>query len=274
MEILDGIKVSKKIEEELKNKIKATLSIALIQINNDPNSGAYTKSITKKCKEFNIDVITRKFNNEKEEAIIKYIENLNSNKKINGIIISKPISSKYNEHRIINAISREKDIDGQTDINTIKLMNYEACFVPCTVLGIENILKYYKIDLKEKNITIINRSNTIGKPLLFRLLQNDCTVTICHSKTKNLKDICKNSDIIITAIGKKQYLDKNYISKNQVIIDAGITVEDGKIYGDVKYDEVAQYSSYITKVPGGVGPMTITAVIENLYKAYKKQNNS
>lgn len=265
MKILDGVKASQDIEKKLKNRIKNKLRIALIQINNDSSSNAYINSIIKKCQEFNIEVELKKFKNEAEEEIIKYIEKLNENSKINGIIISTPISSKYNKKRIINTISETKDIDGQTDINMIKLMNNENCFIPCTVLGIENILKYYKIDINEKNVTIINRSNTIGKPLMFRLLEKDCTVTICHSKTKKLKEICKQSDVIVTAIGKKQYLDRSYTSENQIIIDAGITVEEGKIYGDVKEDIDCLY---ITKVPGGIGKMTIISLIENLYNAY------
>ena len=252
MKILDGVKASQDIEKKLKNRIKNKLRIALIQINNDSSSNAYINSIIKKCQEFNIEVELKKFKNEAEEEIIKYIEKLNENSKINGIIISTPISSKYNKKRIINTISETKDIDGQTDINMIKLMNNENCFIPCTVLGIENILKYY-------------RSNTIGKPLMFRLLEKDCTVTICHSKTKKLKEICKQSDVIVTAIGKKQYLDRSYTSENQIIIDAGITVEEGKIYGDVKEDIDCLY---ITKVPGGIGKMTIISLIENLYNAY------
>lgn len=271
MKILDGVKASKDIEKELKSKIKKELKLAIIKTNNDSSSNSYINSIIKKCQEFNIEVILRYFEKESEEEIIKNIEKLNYDSKINGIIISKPIPSKYSEKRIVNAISEIKDIDGQTDINMIKLMNNEKSFIPCTVLGIENLLNYYKVNINEKKVTIVNRSNTIGKPLMFRLLEKDCTVTICHSKTKNLKDICKQSEVIITAVGKKHYLDKSYTTKNQIIIDAGITVEGNKIYGDVS-DEVQENCQYITKVPGGVGKMTIISLIENLYKAYKNQN--
>ncbi|MBR2588150.1 MAG: bifunctional 5,10-methylenetetrahydrofolate dehydrogenase/5,10-methenyltetrahydrofolate cyclohydrolase [Bacilli bacterium] len=271
MKVLDGVKASKEIEKELKNKIKDELELVIIQINDDKNSNIHIKNIIKKCDEFNIRVTLKNFYNEKEEEIINYIKKINDNPKVNGIIIDMPIIPKYNAHRIINMVAQIKDVDGQTDENMIKLMNNDSCFVPCTVLGIENILKYYKIDISEKKVTIINRSNVIGKPLLFRLLHDNCTVTLCHSKTKDLKNICKQSEIIITAIGKKHYLNKEYISKNQIIIDAGITTENNKVYGDVA-TEVQEDCLYITKVPGGVGQMTTISLIENLYKAYQIQN--
>lgn len=271
--LMDGNLVSNDISINLKEKKKIRPKLAILKINDNPATDVYIKNKIKKCKEFGIEVEVIKYNKDVNDSIIiDKINDLNNNKYINGIIVELPIYKNLDEYKIINAINSEKDVDGLTDINMTKLINNQECFVPCTVLGIEKLLKYYNIEIKGKKITIINRSNLIGKPLFFRLINNDCTVTICHSKSKNISKICKDSDIVITAIGIKKMIDDKYINENSIIIDAGIIKENNKIFGDVDFEKVNNNCSYLTKVPGGVGPVTIISLIENLYYAYSIQN--
>ena len=274
--ILDGIETSKKIENDLLEKIKKLDNkpkLAIFKINNDKSSNIYINQKIKKCKELNIDVELYEFNEDSNERdIINKINECNNDISINGIIVELPIYNKFDQHKIVNTINIEKDVDGLTDINMINLINNNKCFIPCTVLGIEKLLKYYNIDVTNKKIAIINRSNLIGKPLFYRLINKDCTVTICHSKTENTDKICKDSDIIVTAVGKKDLINKNYINNNSIIIDAGIIKIDNKIYGDVNYNDVIDNCSYLTKVPGGVGPMTVISLMTNIYDAYINQN--
>ena len=275
MKILDGIEVSKKIQNNLINKINELdikPKLVIFKINNDKSSNIYINQKIKKCKELNIDVELYEYNEEaNEKDIINKIEECNKDKSINGIIIELPIYNKFNQHKILNTIDINKDVDGLTDKNMINLINNNKCFIPCTVLGIEKLLDYYNIELNNKKVSIINRSNLIGKPLLYRLINKDSTVTICHSKTNNIEKICKESDIIVTAVGKKDLINKDYINNNSIIIDAGIIKVDGKIYGDVNYNDVEGRCAYITKVPGGVGPMTVISLMSNIYDAYINQ---
>ena len=273
--IMDSKNILNLIEKDLKKYTSKfnNIKLAVFKINDDKATEIYINNKIKKCNQYGIETIIFKYDsNIDEETIIKDIEKCNEDKKITGIMVELPIYKNLNQRKIINSINPIKDVDGLTDINMNKLVNNESCFVPCTVSGIEKILDYYNINIYEKNITIINRSNLIGIPLFFRLLNRDCTVTVCHSKTSNIETICKNSDIIVSAVGKRNFIDENYINEKSIVIDAGITTENNKVYGDVNFEAVINKCAYLTKVPGCVGPMTVISLIENLYLAYCMQN--
>ena len=197
----------------------------------------------------------------------------NEDKNITGIIIQLPIPDKYNTNKLINLIDPNKDVDGLTDYNKVKLYNNEEGIIPCTPLGILELLNHYNIDVKGENIVIIGRSLLVSKPLFNLLLNKDATVTMCHSKTINLSSITKNADILISATGKPHLVTEDMIKDNAVIIDVGISRIDGKLCGDVDFENVSKKASYITPVPGGVGPMTVIMLMKNILNAYKKQKN-
>lgn len=272
MNIIDGKLVSNKIKEELYNEIsclKIKPSLVVIQIGNDIASSIYVRNKEKLAKELNIDFKHIKFDEDiKEEKVIKEINLLNKDKKINGIIVQLPIPSNLNADNIINSIDASKDVDGLTYENIGRLSSNENGMVSCTPLGILELFNYYNIDVKGKNVVIIGRSNLVGKPLFHLLLNNNATVTLCHSKTNNLKDITKKADIVIVAVGQKHFLTKDMVKKGSIVIDVGINRIDNKLYGDVDYDRVSKKTSYITPVPGGVGPMTVIMLMKNTLKAY------
>ena len=274
--LMDGNIVSNSLTVNLKNKISklnSKIKIAIFKINDDKATNIYIYNKIKKCNYFNIGVELFEYDkNVNEETIIEDIKKCNNDKNINGIMVELPIYKTLNIKRILNNISPNKDIDGLTDTNMNKLINNEKCFIPCTVLGIEKLLNYYDIDTKNKRVTIINRSKLIGIPLYFRLLNKDCTVTICHSKSNNIDEMCRNSDIIVSAVGQKNLLNQKYVNDKSIIIDAGIVQIGNKIYGDTDFENVYNKCAYLTKVPGGIGPMTIISLIENLYYAYCIQN--
>lgn len=268
MNIIDGKLVSNNIKEALKKQIelkKRKYGLAIIQIANDEASNVYIKQKEKLCNELNINFYHVKFDiNESQINIETKIKELNDNLDIDGIIIQLPIPKEFDKKCLVNLINPLKDIDGLTDMNKIKLINNEPCLIPCTPLGIVELLKYYNIDVSGKNVVIVGRSDLVSKPLFNLLLNMDATVTICHSKTNNLKEFTKNADILISATGKKHLIQQNMVKENSVIIDVGITRENGILYGDVDFENVKNKVSYITPVPGGVGPMTVIMLIKNL----------
>lgn len=275
MILLDGKGLSAKIKDELKNEMDAyvqTPILAVITIGNDEASKIYVNNKKKACEYVGMSFLHFSFNeNEDEIKIIKKIKQLNKDKNVNGIILQLPIPSKFNKNIIINTIDPLKDVDGLTNISQGKLINKEDSLVPCTPKGIMEIFKYYNIELEGKHVVIVGRSNLVSKPLLIECLNNNATVTMCHSKTKNLSNYTKDADILVVAVGKKYLIDKSMIKKDSVIIDVGINREDNKIYGDVN-PNVYDYCSMITPVPGGVGPMTVAMLLKNTFIAYKKQN--
>lgn len=276
--IMDGKELSEQIKSEIKTDVKGYMikpCLAVIQIGDDPASDVYIKSKEKACNAVGIYFKHIKYTEEaKEKEIINKIVELNNDEYVNGILLQLPIPSKYHTERLINYIARNKDVDGLTDINVGKLVNNKKCLVSCTPQGIMELLNYYNIELEGKNVVIVGRSNLVGKPLVSLFLNNNSTVTICHSKTNDLKNYTLNADILVVAVGKKHLITKDMVKENAVVIDVGINREDGKLYGDVDFDKVKKNASYITPVPGGVGPMTVAMLLKNVNECYKKMNTS
>lgn len=274
--IIDGREVASKIKEEIKNEISLLsnkLTLCVVQVGDDEASNIYIKQKEKLANELGINFIHKKYNDISEELLEEEIIKLNEDKNITGIIIQLPIPDKYNTNKLINLIDPNKDVDGLTDYNKVKLYNNEEGIIPCTPLGILELLNHYNIDVKGKNTVIIGRSLLVSKPLFNLLLNKDATVTMCHSKTVDLPLITKNADILISATGKPHLVTEDMIKDNAVIIDVGISRIDGKLCGDVDFENVSKKASYITPVPGGVGPMTVIMLMKNILNAYKKQKN-
>lgn len=275
MEILDGKELAQKIRTEIKQEVKACLirpSLAVIQIGEDLENDVYINNKEKACSEVGIYFRHFKFDDQTPElSIINKIKELNNDEYVNGIIVKLPIPEKYNEKRILNTIINSKDIDGLTDINTGRLINGKKTIIPCTPLGIITLLKEYGIEISGKDVCIIGRSKLVGRPLASLLLSEDATVTVCHSKTNDLKSKTLSADIVISAAGVPNLVTADMIKKDAVVVDVGISHVDGKIVGDVKFDEVSKKASYITPVPGGVGPMTIAMLLSNVMTCYKNK---
>lgn len=274
--IIDGKKISKKILEELKeevNNLKVKPKLVVISVGDDEASKVYVKQKEKKSLEVGIDYLHIHHDDIEEIELINEINKLNKDKTVNGIIVQLPLPKKYNTEKIVNTIIPEKDVDGLTILNAGKLLNNEECLTSCTPSGIMELFKEEKIDLTGKNICVIGRSILVGKPMMNLLINANATVTMCHSKTKNIEKITKRQDIIIVAIGKKHFLTKDMVKRNSIIIDVGINREEKKLYGDADYENLLPKVKKITPVPGGVGPMTVIMLIKNVIKAYKKQNS-
>lgn len=270
--IIDGKLVRDLRKEELTKKVsnlKKKLTLAVISVGNDTASEIYVKQKEKMANLVGYNFLNLHYAEIKEEDLILKIKNLNDDSNITGIIVQLPLPTYLNKDFIINTINPLKDVDGLTNTNLIKLIKKEDGLVPCTPMGIMNLLTYYKIDLKQ-NIVIVGRSELVGLPLFHLLLNENATVTLCHSKTKNLELYTKQADILIVAVGKPHLIKKNMIKEGAVIIDVGINRIGDKLLGDV--ENTAQDIALITPVPGGVGPMTVISLMENVYKAYELQN--
>lgn len=278
--IIDGKALAKKIRLELKEKVKDLNNkniypkLAVIMVGDDKASQVYVKNKSKACNEIGIDF--EEFllpSNTNMEILLNLIEVLNNREDISGILLQSPIPEPLNIREAFNKISYKKDVDGFHPINVGKLAIGEECFVSCTPLGVIKILDEYNIPIDGKNAVIIGRSNIVGKPLSQCLLNRNATITVCHSKTKNLEMICKNADILIAAVGRQKFVTENMVKDGAVVIDVGINRnEQGKLVGDVDFENVEPLASYITPVPGGVGPMTIAMLMNNIIKATKEQN--
>ncbi|HHW69654.1 MAG TPA: bifunctional methylenetetrahydrofolate dehydrogenase/methenyltetrahydrofolate cyclohydrolase FolD [Tenericutes bacterium] len=276
--ILDGKTLSSKIKNELKTEIKTFMikpCLTVIQIGNDEASNIYIESKRKACEETGIWFKHVKYDSfvDKLEVINK-IKELNSDEYVDGILLQLPLPNGFDAKNIIKYINPSKDVDGLTDISVGKLVNNKNCLVSCTPLGIIRLLEEYNIELEGKHVVIVGRSNLVGKPLMSLCLNKNATVTVCHSKTVNLEKITKEADILIVAVGHKKLITENMVKENCVVIDVGINRADGKIYGDVDYNNVYNKASYITPVPGGVGPMTVAMLLKNVVKSYKSRNTS
>lgn len=266
---LEEIKSLKKNLEQINRK----LGIAIIQIGDDSASNIYIKNQEKLAQELDYEFKLFKFDcNINNEEVIKIIDALNNDNSIDGILLQLPIPKNLNIEMIQNRISPAKDVDGLTCTNIGKLNQNSECLLPSTASAIMSIFKYYNIKLEGAHIVILGRSNIIGRPLFNLLINNDATVTLCHSKTRNLKQITNNADIIVTATGKINLIKKDMVKDNAIIIDCGINVINGKIQGDVDIDDIKDKKCYITKVPNGVGAITVVEVFKNVYKAYKFKN--
>ena len=277
MSNIDGKLISSKIREEIKTEVKNYMikpCLAVIQIGNDEASNIYINAKEKACNEVGIYLKHIKFDETTREIeIINKIIELNNDEYVHGILLQLPIPQKFNEERLINYIARNKDVDGLTDINVGKLLNNKKCLVSCTPQGIMKLLQESNVEINGKNVVIVGRSKLVGKPLMSLFLNNDATVTICHSKTQNLKEFTKNADILVVAVGCKHLITKDMVKEGSVVIDVGINRVDGKIYGDVDYENVKKKASLITPVPGGVGPMTVAMLLNNVNISYKNMTN-
>ena len=273
---LKGKDVSAYLREEIKKevaKLEKKPKMVDIQIGHNPASDIYIAGKEKASNEVGIIFECLRYDeNEKEENIIKKIEEMNNDPEINGIFIQSPVAKGFNEIKLMNTVIPEKDVDGLTYLNAGKLMNNIEAMVSCTPNGIIKMLEYYNIDIEGKNVVIVGRSNLVGKPLMNLFINKNATVTLCHSKTVDLKAHTKKADILVVAVGKKHLVNRDMIKKGCVVIDVGINRVDGKIYGDVDYNDVYDKVKYITPVPGGVGPMTVTMLLYNVLEGYKRQN--
>ena len=271
---LDGKLVKETLLQELKQKLeKINTTLVVIQVGNDFASNKYIKQKEKLAKELSVNFKLIKFDETTTEELCKTIDALNEDKEINGIVLQLPIPKEIDYDIVRNTIDPNKDLDGVSDTNIIRLVNNDKrALVPCTALGIMKILDFYNIDLEGMDATIIGRSIHIGKAMYNLLLNRNCTVTICHSKTKNIKKHTKNSDLIITSVGKADFIHQDMIKDDAIIVDVGFNYKDNKICGDVS-DDVKNYK-YLTPVPGGVGQMTVYSIFENLYKAYNLQHKN
>lgn len=275
MEILDGKKLSNEIIEELKVRCDELKEkgikpkFAVIMVGNDKASQIYVKNKRKACERIGIECVECFLDeNIQQKELIDKIKELNSDNTIHGILLQSPIPKHLNINEAFETISPKKDVDGFNPTNVGKLCLNQNTFISCTPFGIIKLLDKYGIDLAGKKVTIIGRSNIVGKPLIQCFLNKNATVTICHSKTDDIKEHTKDADIVVVAIGKPKFLKENMVKKNSVIIDVGINRDDnGKIIGDVDFENVSKKSSYITPVPGGVGPMTIAMLMNNVIKA-------
>lgn len=273
--IIDGKRVAKEIRENLNIKCKelkqrgVTPKLAVIMVGDNKASQVYVRNKSKACEEVGIQFEEYLLDeNTEQEELIELIEKLNQNKNINGILLQSPIPRNLDINEAFRKITHEKDVDGFNPINVGKLCLNQDTFVSCTPYGIMKLFESYDIDLESKNVVILGRSNIVGKPLIQCCLNKNATVTVCHSKTKDLSKYTKNADIVISAIGKAKFVTADMVKKGAVIIDVGINrTDDGKITGDVDFENVSKKASYITPVPGGVGPMTIAMLMNNVIKA-------
>ncbi len=275
MEIINGKTLAQEIREKLKIecdelKIKGIKpKLAVIMVGEDKASKVYVKNKSKACNEIGIEFEEHLLSADiTQDELISLIKKLNTDSTIHGILLQSPIPKNLDINEAFRTITPEKDVDGFNPINVGKLCLNQDTFVSCTPYGIMKMFEKYNIDLEGKDVVIIGRSNIVGKPLIQCCLNKNATVTVCHSKTKNLKEHTKNADVLIVAIGKPKFVTEDMVKENAVIIDVGINRgEDGKLTGDVDFENVSKKASYITPVPGGVGPMTIAMLMNNVIKA-------
>lgn len=274
--VMDGLLASKTLRKKIKSQIdmeKINPCLAVIQVGDDAASNVYIKNKKKACLDVGIKFIHKKFDSDvKQETIIDEIKKLNNDSEVNGILVQLPIPLTLNEGEIINSISPVKDVDGLTYQNVGNLVLGNEGLVPCTPMAVIELLKMYNVKLSGKNVCIVGRSNLVGKPLIQLLLKQDATVSICHSKSKDIKKYTKMADVLIVAAGHPNLIKKDMVKDKAVVIDVGINKKNSLLCGDVAFNEVSKKASLITPVPGGVGPMTVTCLLKNTLKAYKIQN--
>ena len=277
-ELIDGKLVSANLREKLKSEISrfvldtgVTPGLAVILVGDNPASAVYVRNKNKSCGEVGIKslVITLPEDTTEDELLSK-INELNNSDDIHGILVQLPLPNHICEDKVINSIAPDKDVDAFHPFNVGKLMIGNYSFLPCTPAGVMELLKFYNIEIEGKECVVVGRSNIVGKPMAMLLLSKNGTVTICHSRTKNIKDVTANADILVVAIGKPRFVGEDMVKDGAVVIDVGINrTDEGKLVGDVDFDAVSKKASFITPVPGGVGPMTITMLLKNTLTAAK-----
>lgn len=276
---IDGKQISTEIKDELKEQVQAykeqgvEITLAVIQVGSDPASSVYVGNKKKACEYIGMRSLSYELEEQiTENELMDLIKELNDRKDVNGILVQLPLPKHINEDAIIHAIDPKKDVDGFHPQNVGALSIGEKGFVSCTPAGIIQLLKRSNIDIEGKECVVIGRSNIVGKPISMLLLRENGTVTICHSRTKDLKTITKRADILIVAVGKPRFITKEYVKEGAVVIDVGIHRNaDNKLCGDVNYEDVEPVASAITPVPGGVGPMTIAMLMSNCVEAVQLQ---
>ena len=273
--IIDGKKISAQIKDELKDKVSTLkadgkeICLAVIQVGNDPASTVYVGNKKKACEYIGIKSLAYELPEETtEQELIAIIDKLNADDSVHGILVQLPVPKQINEDHIIQAISPKKDVDGFHPASVGALSIGQKGFVSCTPAGVIQLLKRSNIEIEGKECVVIGRSNIVGKPMAMLLLRENGTITVCHSKTKNLKEVCKRADILIVAIGRPRMIDASYVKPGATVIDVGIhRDENNKLCGDVDYASVEPIAGAITPVPGGVGPMTIAMLMNNCVEA-------
>lgn len=278
--IIDGKRVAKYVMDKVKVAVDRLKEhgidpcLATVLASDDPASATYVRMKKNACKEIGIKTIDHEPKNYTNEQMIELVTILNADPKVHGILIQLPLPTHMNEFLITGTITPSKDIDGLTPFNVGMLTYDQGMLKPCTPAGIMMLLEYYNIDVKGKDVLIINRSMLVGKPLAMMMLNNDATVTICHSKSRDLASKCRNADILVTAVGNKSFrISKDMVKDGAVVIDVATNRIDGRLVGDVIFDEVKEKASYITPVPGGVGPMTVAMLLRNTVLAAALSND-
>lgn len=275
--IIDGIYASKTLKDNIKKEIsfkKIKPSLSVIQIGDDSASNIYIRNKQKACNYAGIKFNHIKFDkNISEKIVIDEIKKLNGDDSVNGILVQLPLPQGFNEGNIVNAISPLKDVDGLTYQNVGNLVLGNDGLVPCTPTAVMELLRMYNVKLSGKNVCIIGRSNLVGRPLIQLLLRENATVSVCHSKSLDIKNYTKLADVLIVAVGHPNLVTKDMVKNNAVVIDVGINKENDVLCGDVDFEKVKKKASLITPVPGGVGPMTVACLLKNTLKAYNIQNN-
>ena len=274
--ILDGKKIKNQILDELKdevNNLTIKPKLVVIQVGNNEASNVYIKQKNNMCNYIGYNFEHFKLDEDTNiDNLLELIYKLNNDDSVNGILVQLPLPKHIDSNKIINAISPVKDVDGLTDTNIGMLCHKKDSLYSCTPYGVMELLDRYDIDVSEKNVVIVGRSDLVGKPMSMMMLNKDATVTICHSKTNNLTEFTKKADILIVAIGKPNFITTDMIREDAIVIDVGISRTELGLCGDVDFDSVKDKVKYITPVPGGVGPMTVAMLGKNILKAYKLQN--
>lgn len=276
--LIDGKKISQEIKDELKEKVAAlkaagkTGALAVIQVGEDPASSVYVRNKKNACAYIGIESLAYELpERTTEEELLKLIDELNQKEEVKGILVQLPLPAHICEDKVIQAISPKKDVDGFHPQSVGAMTIGEKGFLSCTPAGIIQLLKRSEVDIEGKHCVVIGRSNIVGKPMALLMLRENATVTIAHSRTKNLPELCKQADILIVAIGKPRFIGAEYVKEGAVVIDVGIhRNENNKLCGDVKFDEVEPVASAITPVPGGVGPMTIAMLMSNCVQSIEE----
>lgn len=275
-EIMDGKLVSNKIKEEIKKEVQSLgikPGLAVVLIGENPASKVYVRNKRRACENAGFYSEEHKYSTDiTEDELLSLISKLNNDERIHGILVQLPLPGHINSAKVLDAISPEKDVDGFHPYNIGKLLTGNPTFSACTPYGIMKILEYYKIELKGKNAVVVGRSNIVGKPIALMLLQEHATVTICHSRTRNIEEVCRNADILIAAVGKAKMITKDMVKKGAAVVDVGINrLDDGTLVGDCDFEGVSQNAAWITPVPGGVGPMTIAMLLSNTLDSAKRK---
>ena len=275
MNEIDVLELSKNIEEEVKQSTKGCIirpSVAVIEIGDNEISGKHIELKQKACEKVDIYFRHFKFDETTSElTIVNKIKELNNDDYVNGIMIELPIPEKYNEKRLLNTIVNSKDIDGLTDINVGRAIGGRKTIIPSTVMAIMTLLKEKNIELEGKEVVLVGKGRLVGKPLVFQLLNEGATVTVCHSKTKDLAKHTKEADIIISATGVKNLITDDMVKEGVIVIDAGYTYEDDKLCGDVDYKKVSKKASYLTPPTGCIGPLSISMFLKNIMTSYNSK---